>query len=68
MGGVGCGKADWLSALANWVEKGIEPEAIIGENNDGSVSRPLCPHPQVARYNGSGSTDEADNFTCVSLP
>jgi len=27
-------------------------------------SRPLCPYPQVARYSGSGSIDDAANFTC----
>jgi feruloyl esterase len=30
------------------------------------MSRPLCPYPQVARYTGSGSTDEAKNFRCVA--
>jgi hypothetical protein len=27
-------------------------------------TRPLCPYPQVARYTGSGSTDDAANFRC----
>ena len=27
-------------------------------------TRPLCAYPQVAVYNGSGSTDEATNFSC----
>jgi hypothetical protein len=27
-------------------------------------TRPLCPYPQTAIYNGSGSTDDAANFTC----
>jgi feruloyl esterase len=31
-------------------------------------SRPLCPYPQVARYKGTGSIDEAANFTCVAAP
>jgi len=31
-----------------------------------AMSRPLCPHPQVARYKGSGSTDDAANFSCVA--
>jgi feruloyl esterase len=29
-------------------------------------TRPLCPYPQVARYKGQGSIDEASNFSCVS--
>ena len=27
-------------------------------------SGPLCPYPQVARYQGSGSIDDAANFAC----
>jgi hypothetical protein len=27
-------------------------------------TRPLCPWPQSAHYNGAGSTDDAANFTC----
>ncbi len=68
MGGVGCSTVDWLTPLISWVEKGIAPEAIIGTNNDGTKSRPLCPYPQTARYKGFGSIDKAKNFTCVSLP
>jgi feruloyl esterase len=67
-GGAGCGRADWLTPLVNWVEKGIAPESIIGLSTDGTITRPLCPYPQVARYNGNGSTDKAENFACVSLP
>jgi hypothetical protein len=27
-------------------------------------TRPLCAYPAIARYVGSGSTDEAQNFRC----
>jgi len=39
-------------------------------HRDGKVdrTRPLCPYPQVAAYNGSGSTNDAANFSCKSLP
>jgi feruloyl esterase len=35
---------------------------------DGDVvrTRPLCPYPQVARYDGTGSIDEAASFSCVN--
>ena len=35
---------------------------------DGKVdrTRPLCPYPQVARWTGQGSSDEAANFRCVN--
>ena len=29
-------------------------------------TRPLCPYPQVAKYNGVGSTDVAESFTCAN--
>ena len=60
------------AALERWVEDGVAPGAIIatkyktdGDPTSGVVrTRPLCPYPQVARYKGTGSTDEAANFTC----
>jgi hypothetical protein len=27
-------------------------------------TRPLCPYPQVARYNGTGDVEDAGNFSC----
>jgi hypothetical protein len=59
------------NALQEWVEKGAAPSQIIATKytpgNPPSVvrTRPLCPYPQVARYRGSGSTDDAANFACV---
>jgi feruloyl esterase len=29
-------------------------------------TRPLCAFPKVARWNGSGSTDDAANFSCTA--
>jgi len=56
-GGPGCGQADWLRALMQWVEKGIAPDAIEGAHvEDGKTTRtrPLCPYPQMARNKGTG--------------
>ena len=66
-GGPGPNTFDMLTVLENWIEKGVEPGAVIASRTvDGKVTRtrPLCPHPQVAKYNGSGSVDEASSFTC----
>lgn len=55
-------------ALERWVEMGKAPDKIIATKYaaDRVVrTRPLCPYPQVARYSGPGSTDDAANFTCV---
>jgi hypothetical protein len=56
------------AALERWVEAGIPPDKIIATKYAGKDvvrTRPLCPYPQVARYSGTGSTDDAANFKCV---
>jgi hypothetical protein len=66
--GPGLNTFDLFKPLVDWVEKGIAPENIIASHiKDGKVdrTRPLCPYPKVARYTGSGSIDDAANFTCV---
>ncbi len=58
-------------ALEQWVEKGIAPSAIIATKKAGGdsgksvkMTRPLCPYPQVAKYKGSGDSNDASNFVC----
>ncbi|MBS1791027.1 MAG: tannase/feruloyl esterase family alpha/beta hydrolase [Acidobacteria bacterium] len=66
-GGVGCSNFDKLTPLMQWVERGTAPDRLIGSritNGKTDRTRPLCPYPQVAKYKGSGSTDDAANFTC----
>ncbi|MGD0486884.1 MAG: tannase/feruloyl esterase family alpha/beta hydrolase [Syntrophorhabdales bacterium] len=73
-GGVGCFTSDalWIKQLVDWVEKGVEPGTIIGARppipalNLPARSRPFCPYLQIAVYKGSGSIDEAANFSCVN--
>jgi hypothetical protein len=65
-GGIGCDKVDWFTPMVNWVEKGIEPGALIGATSTGTPrTRPICRYPEVARYSGSGSIDDAASFMCV---
>jgi feruloyl esterase len=67
-GGPGCGNADWLGALMNWVEKGQAPAQIVGshlEKGQATRTRPVCPYPQVARYKGTGNKDDAANYACL---
>ena len=66
-GGVGTDRLDGLTALVNWVENGTAPSSITASQmTQGKLvrTRPLCPYPQVARYSGNGSQDEAANFAC----
>ncbi len=68
-GGPGTDRFDLMTPLINWVEGGVAPEQVPASRvEDGQVvrTRPLCPYPQVARYDGSGSIDEAENFACVT--
>ena len=58
-----------MTALERWVEDGVAPDRMVASKvMDGEVTRtrPLCPYPQVARYTGSGSIDDAANFACVA--
>lgn len=64
-GGEGPNRFDMLGALEQWTEQGQAPARIIASSADGQRTRPLCPYPQVAKYKGSGSTDDAANFTCA---
>ncbi|MEQ1354705.1 MAG: tannase/feruloyl esterase family alpha/beta hydrolase, partial [Candidatus Acidiferrum sp.] len=66
--GTGPGYFDYFTALEEWVEQGIAPDSILAWHygDDGiDRTRPLCAYPQVARYTGSGSIDDAANFQCV---
>ncbi len=68
-GGDGPNVFDMVSALEAWVEQGRGPERIVASRvTEGKVvrTRPLCPYPQVARYTGTGSTDNAANFVCAA--
>jgi len=56
---------DVLSAIIDWVEKGIAPDRIIAAGNAfPGLSRPLCPYPEYAHYTGNGDDKNADNFEC----
>ncbi len=68
-GGPGPNQFDMLTALEQWVEKGVAPDRVLASRTaNGKVdrTRPLCLYPQVARYKGTGSIDEAANFTCAA--
>ncbi|WP_200931122.1 tannase/feruloyl esterase family alpha/beta hydrolase [Duganella sp. Leaf61] len=79
-GGPSAEQFDMLTPLVNWVEKGVAPDSVTasarGAGNAGGVnasvpaawsparSRPLCPYPKAAKYKGSGSIEDAANFSC----
>jgi feruloyl esterase len=59
-------------ALERWVESGTAPGPIIGkklnddkdESKGVKLTRPLCPFPQIAVYDGKGDTNAASSFSC----
>ena len=66
-GGEGPNTFDMIGALEQWVEHRKAPDHVTASHSTGGRvdrTRPLCPYPQVAVHNGTGSTDEAANFEC----
>jgi feruloyl esterase len=67
VGGPGPDRFDALAALEQWVEHGKPPASIVAAHMTNGVAdrtRPLCPYPEVAHWDGSGDTDKAESFTC----
>lgn len=67
-GGVGPASFDPLETVIEWVERSKAPTSITAaqiENGKTIRTRPLCPYPQVAKYKGSGSENDAANFACA---
>ncbi|MGL5666167.1 MAG: tannase/feruloyl esterase family alpha/beta hydrolase, partial [Shewanella sp.] len=68
-------KFNMVEALVNWVENGVTPAEILAsvraENTElpaewsKTRTRPLCPFPQIAKYNGTGDIEDAASFSCV---
>ncbi len=63
-----------FNAVIDWVENGIAPSQVTGSGNTAApafipgspttLTRPLCPYPQTAVYNGSGNVNDAANWQC----
>jgi feruloyl esterase len=67
-GGIGTSQFDATTPLLKWVEEARAPARIEAARViEGKVvrTRPLCAYPETARYKGSGSIDEAANFSCA---
>jgi feruloyl esterase len=66
-GGEGFDTFDVIAAMEQWIATGKAPAQIPSSHLTSGVvarTRPLCAYPQIARYTGSGSIDDAANFTC----
>jgi feruloyl esterase len=63
-GGQSTDEFDLLTAIQLWVEEDQAPDLITATGKAfPGVSRPLCPYPLVARYDG-GDPSRAESFSC----
>jgi feruloyl esterase len=66
-GGPGPNQFNAMAALERWRESGVAPDQIVAahvSNNRVDLTRPLCPYPKIAQYQGVGSIKDAGNFIC----
>ena len=63
-GGQSTDQFDMLAAIQDWVEKHQAPDRVIASGRAmPDTTRPLCPYPKVARYDG-GDAKSASSFSC----
>jgi feruloyl esterase len=62
---------DTLFALQKWVEEGVAPAQIMATKyvDDApakgvQMTRPLCPYPQTAHWDGKGKVEAGESFAC----
>ena len=67
--GPGPDQVDWVEAIRTWVEDGQAPDRLVASkrNQDGQIAltRPVCPYPEIAVYDGSGDSNNESSFTCT---
>ena len=67
-GGAATDQFNAFDALVAWVEQGTVPDRILARAGPRSPwpdrTRPLCPYPRVARYDGKGDVESAESFRC----
>jgi feruloyl esterase len=65
----GSSKYGVFDALVDWVEKGVPSGAVVATKYDADkkvvMTRPLCPYPRIAKYKGTGDSNDAANFACA---
>jgi hypothetical protein len=61
-GGVGPQPLNLFNLMVDWVENGVVPDSIL--SSGGGRTRPLCPFPQTAIYDGEGNPNVATSFQC----
>jgi feruloyl esterase len=62
-GGPGVNNIDTITALEQWVEKGVAPSVLMGTGAQG-MTRPACAYPQYPEYKGTGDIKDGSNWSC----
>jgi feruloyl esterase len=68
-GGPGTDNFDRVGAMEEWIKTGAAPKRIEAWHVTSGTTdrtRPLCPFGQVAKWNGTGSSNDSSNFACVA--
>lgn len=71
-GGPATDAFDLLTPLVAWVEEDKPVEKIIANTTSPgffegeTLSRPLCPYPSYAKYDGTGDPNKAESFNCTT--
>lgn len=78
-GGPATDQFNMVASLIDWVENGVAPDRVIAKVRGAGANvvnaelpaswtaartRPLCPYPKIAKFNASGSIEDAASFTC----
>ncbi len=66
-GGPGPYEFELLTTMERWREGERTPDEILGSNPNSGLTRPLCPYPQTAAYDGRGDINRASNWDCEAL-
>ena len=67
-GGPGPDTVDWLTALERWVEEDIPPDSLVASGGTPYRTRPACPYPQQAIWDGVGDPNKVTSFSCGVVP
>jgi feruloyl esterase len=65
-GGPGPYSFDTISALEQWREQEKAPTQIMGTNPQSGLTRPLCPYPQYAKFDGMGDLKDSSHWSCAA--
>jgi Tannase and feruloyl esterase len=72
-GGNGPDVLETLPAIIGWVEGGKAPDRVLASKTSGAGAnarvvrtRPLCPYPESARWDGKGDRARAESYACAA--